>query len=100
MLTYQESEETSFTRGNVDKFLEETKKEARKIEQQKLDEESFGFLKFYMYVCRRRQIVQVKIYNNGESVGMAFTHTAATTTVTGAGVWAVEMELEILITLS
>ncbi len=53
-----------------------------------------------MYVCRRRQIVQVEIYNNGESVGMAFTHTAATTTVTGAGVWAVEMELGILITLS
>lgn len=31
---------------------------------------------------------------------MAFTHTAATTTVTGAGVWAIEMELGILITLS
>ena len=33
MITYQESKETSFTRGNVDEFLEEVKKEERRIEK-------------------------------------------------------------------
>ena len=33
MITYQESKETSCTRGNVDEFLEEVKKEERRIEK-------------------------------------------------------------------